>query len=266
MTSQFNYLVGNAQDIGRRQEQQDYLAFSDPGNTAFVSHGGLLGFVADGMGGMACGREASEMAGKTFLRSYEAKAPGQSIPDSLHAALEQANRAVTSIISDRGLNRGEVGTTFAGAVIHDGFLYWIAVGDSRIYLYRGGKLYILNEAHTIGLDLNRRAAKGEISRREAITHLERHVLTSYLGVDPLPLVDASIHPYRLRPEDRIIISSDGLFDVVSNKEIAAIIDHVNHTCGDLQAMSEQLVSTALGKKCSHQDNITVLAMAAGRNQ
>lgn len=256
MTSQYHYLVGNAQDIGQRQEQQDYLAFSDPGNEEFVCHGGLLGFVADGMGGMAFGREASEIAGKTFLRAYEAKAPDESIPAKLKSALEQANHAVSSIIRQEGLNRGEVGTTFAAAVIHEKCLYWVTVGDSRIYLYRGGRVFLVNESHTIGKDLDRRAAAGHISRRDALHDPERCILTSYLGVEPLPQVDISVHPYRLRPGDRVVISSDGLFDVLTDAEIAGRIK------GDLQDASEQLVRAALDKNSPHQDNVTVIAMAA----
>lgn len=249
-----NYLVGNAQHMGNRKEQQDYLAFSDPTDLAFVRHAGLLGFVADGMGGMAYGREASEIAGKTFLRSYEAKSPGESIPGKLKSALEQANQAVLSLINNKGMAKGEVGTTLVAAVIQGNDLYWIAVGDSRIYLFRQGKLLLLNESHTIGKELDREAAEGKISRIQAINDPERHVLSSYLGLEYLPEIDISLVPFHLQPGDRVIVCSDGLFDVLTDNEIMAEIH------GDLQGTSERLVQAALSKNYSHQDNVTVIAM------
>ena len=54
-------VAGNAQHIGARQEQQDSFGFSDPGNEAFVAHGGFLGVVADGMGGLSHGSEAGRI-------------------------------------------------------------------------------------------------------------------------------------------------------------------------------------------------------------
>jgi serine/threonine protein phosphatase PrpC len=251
------YMVGNAQDMGMREQQEDSFSFSNPENESLVRHGGFLGIVADGMGGMAFGREASQIAQKTFLRSYEAKSHQQSIPEALKGALKQANQAVLSVIEEKGMQKGAVGTTLSAAVIHDGNLYWISVGDSRIYLYRREKLFQVTQGHTVGSELDKKAADGDISKEKALNDPEREVLISYLGIDRLPQVDVSEKSYKLEPGDRIIVSSDGLFNALTDEEIAAEIS------GNLQETCERLVHKALAKNAPHQDNITVIALAAG---
>ncbi|MCP5050640.1 MAG: serine/threonine-protein phosphatase [bacterium] len=249
------YIVGNAQDIGNRGEQQDFFAFSDPGNPSFVQHGGLLGVVADGMGGMAYGRDAGEIAVKTFLRSYEGKSPGENIPDTLKDSLEQANRAVVTVVEEKGMSKGDVGSTLCAAVIHHRELYWVSVGDSRIYLHREGSLVLLTESHTIGNRLDRDAARGIISPEAALNDPQRHILFSYLGLDELPEIDIPLEPYPLQKGDRVILCSDGLFNGLSDAEIADGIEN------DLQESCERLVHRALSKNDPLQDNVTIIAMA-----
>ncbi len=248
------YKVGNAQHIGRREEQEDFFAFTDPDRQSFISHGGFLGFVADGMGGMAFGNEASQMAVKNFLRSYDAKSPGESIPDALNRALKQANMALGALIREKGMEPGAVGTTLSAVVLHNLDLYWISVGDSRIYLFRNGKLIQLNECHTVANELDRDAANGVISRDEALEAPDRDALSSFLGMEELSEIDFSRTPYQLQPDDRVIVCSDGLYNELSDGEIAAEINN------NLQASCVHLVEKALSKKDPHQDNVTVIAM------
>lgn len=252
------YIMGNAQDIGKREQQQDAFAFSDPEDRAFVTHGGFLGFVADGMGGMAYGSEASQRAVKAFLQTYQDKSPAESIQEALKEALHEANTAVLSLIGEKGMSRGEVGTTLSAAVIHQGGLYWISVGDSRIYLYRNGKLLLLTESHTIGNGLDRDAALGKISRQEALNHPDREILSSYLGISQLEEIDISLTPYKLQPGDRVVVCSDGLFNTLTDGEIAPPLE------GDLQDGCEHLVQKVLSKNDPYQDNVTVIAMGVDK--
>ncbi len=57
---------GNHQHIGTRKEQQDAFAFSDLSDAAFVRHAGMLALLADGMGGLKEGGEASRLAIRAF--------------------------------------------------------------------------------------------------------------------------------------------------------------------------------------------------------
>ena len=77
---------GNASHIGRRQQQQDAYALSDFADTHFIEHGGYLAIVADGIGGMAHGAEASNLATSTFMASYQSKPVLRDIEDALDEA------------------------------------------------------------------------------------------------------------------------------------------------------------------------------------
>src|SRR5882724_10366752 len=90
---------GNAQSIGARAEQQDSFGFSDSHSTEFVARAGVAAVVADGMGGLANGSAASQAAIATFLAAYEAKQPGETIPNALDRALREANRSVVALFS-----------------------------------------------------------------------------------------------------------------------------------------------------------------------
>ncbi len=76
-------IYGNEQHQCSRKEQQDSFGFSDITDSEFVSHGGFLAVVADGMGGMEYGREASAVAVNVFFSAYRNKVPSESIPMAL---------------------------------------------------------------------------------------------------------------------------------------------------------------------------------------
>ena len=147
------YRPGNAQEIGGREEQQDAFAFSDIGDEAFADHGGVLAVVADGMGGLAGGRAASQTAVRTFLDAYCGKAPGDGIDTALDRAIHVANQAVCDLVSTRASD-AERGTTLVAGVLHDDGLRWISVGDSRIYLVRSGHAEQVTLDHNYALELD----------------------------------------------------------------------------------------------------------------
>lgn len=253
------YVAGNAQHIGDRHEQQDAFGFSNPGNKAFLRHGGLLGVLADGMGGMALGSETSKIAVRTFLNSYAGKSPGQSIPGALKRALAEANEAVLSLAGHNGLE-DEVGTTLAAAVIHNNSLHWISAGDSRVYLLREGRLIQLTTDHVYANKLAVEAASGKISRIEALNDPSRDDLTSYLGLPEIDEIDQNNKPFILKPGDRVLLCSDGLYKGLSEEEIAASLKASPHSACD------QLVEQVLSKQRPHQDNVTAIALARNEGE
>lgn len=249
-------VAGNAQHIGARQEQQDSFGFSDPSNEAFVAHGGFLGVVADGMGGLSHGSEASHAAVPAFLSAYESKAPGESIPDALARSLIAANRAVVNLADHFGSRNG-TGTTLAAAVLHGDSLYWVSAGDSRVYLCHGSILTRITSDHVYARQLNEQVAKGKISRSEAEGNAERAALTSFLG--DLKEVDRSLRPFVVRPGDHIFICSDGLYRALSEAEITEAFR------GDPQTACDTLVEQAVAKQRNHQDNLTIIALSTERS-
>lgn len=247
---------GNAQALGDRDEQQDAFGFTDLADSALVAHGGVLAALADGMGGMALGRQAAQRAIRTLLDTYAAKAPATPIPEALLGALHQANAAVLSLTREAHLTEGEVGTTLCAAVIHADALYWVAVGDSRIYLWRDGELTQLNEEHTLAWELLRQVASGTLEREQALVHPDRDILTSYLGLAGPPEIDRGLRPFALHPGDRLLLCSDGVYRPLPEADIAAALGQ-----GSAQAAAERLIEQALARKWPQQDNLTAVILA-----
>jgi protein phosphatase len=246
------FAPGNAQHIGARQQQQDAFGFSDPSDKAFVAHGGFLGVVADGMGGLTQGSEASSTAVRSFLQAYKLKTAKESVAEALTRSLLEANRAVLRVAENASL--GEVGTTLAAAVMRGDSVYWISAGDSRIYWLRGTSLTRLTADHVYATKLNRESAQGKISRAEARSHPERASLTSYLGQTELELVDRNNQPLTVHPDDCVILCSDGLYRALAEGEIVgAFRDDLQHAC-------DMLVKQVLAKQRKQQDNLTIIAL------
>ena len=241
---------GNCQHIGARSTQQDAFGFSDIDDIAFLAHGGVLAVVADGMGGMANGGEASHLAVRVFLQSYMAKPETETVPAALLQALHDANQAVFDLA--RQVGEEHVGTTLVAAVIHDDALHWVSVGDSRLYLWRDQKPTQLSEDHVYAIDLGRDVADGRISREAAETHPERLALTSYLGLDPLKVVDQNPQPLRLLVGDQLFLCSDGFYAALEQDEWASFSNST-----DAQQTAEELITRVVNMNRPSQDNLTI---------
>ncbi|MDR1873949.1 MAG: protein phosphatase 2C domain-containing protein [Synergistaceae bacterium] len=274
----------NAQHQGRREEQQDAFAFSDPAGVENV-HAGFLALVADGMGGMSFGKEAAQTAIRAFLDAYAAKARDESIPAALKRAARQANGAVRNFAEEHA-EVGETGTTLAAAVIHDDLLYWLSVGDSRIYRLNDNSITKLNEEHNLNNKLRRLADQGLIDEEEALDHPQKEALTSYIGIEDLWEIDMPDRPLRLHAGDQIILCSDGLYKALSDAEIfvaarGAVVDRtvVDRTVVDgavvdravakgvvmdgtvTEDTASRLVENVIRKEFPHQDNVTVVTLS-----
>lgn len=184
-------LPGNAQHRGDRAEQQDSFGFSDLLDVARLARQGALAVLADGMGGHALGRAASQIAVKIFLDGYPHKTPDEPISVALRRLLQDANTAMRALAEREG-ELDNAGSTLAAAVIHQQCLHWIGVGDSRIYLYRAGRLTPLTADHVYARELDREVAAGHIDAMAAADHPDREALTSFLGVPELEAVAGAV--------------------------------------------------------------------------
>jgi protein phosphatase len=250
----FRVMPSNAQHQGSRGEQQDAFAFSDP-KAENAGHAGFLALVADGMGGMSSGREASITAARVFLDAYAKKAPEEPIFDALKRAALRANEAVLEIGNDVSAP-GEAGTTLVAAVVHEGALYWLSIGDSRVYLLDAKSITRLNEEHNLKSRLLRLARQGLSDAEEAETHPQRDALTSYVGIEELTEIDTPDDALRLKVGDQVILCSDGLYRALSEDEI---FETARHAFGGDTAFC--LVERAVGKGLAHQDNVTAVTLS-----
>lgn len=243
----------NYQHVGARENQEDAFAFSDLGDRKLVADKGILAILADGMGGLANGEQASQAAVNTLMREYNQKEENEAAQNFLLRATTVANAAVFDLAYNNG-NEIELGTTLVAALINGNSMHTISVGDSRIYLYRDHKINQLTTDHIYANHLAGQVMKGTLSRKEAAEHPERNFLTSYLGLSRLAEVDCSEGPVCLESGDKVILCSDGLFDTMSKDEIAAVLSvrQPNY--------AEELVKSALEKNNPYQDNVTVIVL------
>ncbi len=237
-------VVGNAQHIGRRDSQQDSFGVSDLSQRAAR---GVLAAVADGMGGLSNGAEISTAVVRTVLAGFAQLPPDADPAYRLVALAAEAHRAALKIAQNGG-----GGSTLLMAYIRSDQLYTLSVGDSRIYLWRGGSLIQLNREHVYAVDLDERAALGDIDREDAQGDPQRKALTSYLGMSDTLRFDRALHPVQLRPGDRIALMSDGVFGTVSETEIAAYL------ALDPYHAAMKLQEAVLTKNMPHQDNLTAV--------
>lgn len=244
------FVPANAQHIGNRQYQQDSFGFSDLGDSRFLDHGGFVAIVADGMGGLAHGDEASRLAVKTFLEAYAAKVESETAAHALERALRAANEAVYDLAVRAGAP-GDVGTTLIAVALKPEGLHWISVGDSAIYLYRDGELTLITTSHVYAHTLDAMALQGHITAEQAQSDPQRDALTSYVGAPQLGEVDRNVRPFPVRAGDAIVLASDGLFKTLPESEIAATLDSAG------ERAPEALVRKTLACEKEHQDNVTV---------
>ncbi len=237
--------------IGARKRQEDdwsvqVVADDDTGGEL------LLAAVADGMGGLPAGDQASRITIRNFAGSYPliAKPPAE----RLRPALAHANHATrTAIEADPSL-RGMGSTLVAALFFEDRFL-WLSVGDSHIFHWRGDALERVNPLHTYGRELDARAARGEISAMHAALHPERAAITS--AVMGLPLDEVAEGEVDLVDGDVVVLASDGI-ETLSDEEVAA-------TCGDYRSAGASRIAEAIIRRIeqralSWQDNATAVVV------
>lgn len=232
--------------VGDRKGQEDYHAFLLCNNGTE-----LLAILADGMGGHEAGEIASRKAVEAFAHCFKTH-PASSVSARLGAALEVANAELAQSISqDPGLSG--MGCTLLAAHFSDHGVHWISVGDSPLFIVRGGKIRQLNEDHSMAPEIELRRKSGKISDEEAINHPHRNALRSALMGDGTPsMIDSPAKPFLPRAGDVILLASDGL-QTLSDTEICK----VTRRDGRSQAIVSNLLGAVQAKARRNQDNATV---------
>jgi serine/threonine protein phosphatase PrpC len=217
---------------------------------------GYVLVVADGMGGMTAGQQASRLAILTGI-DLVMQSPrwyfhiDQDQASALMDQLGQYFRDIDRRLSEKALKDASLygmGTTLTGAYLVGGNLFVVHVGDSRCYLFREGHLQQLTRDHTLAQEL---ADAGRISQEDASRHRMRNVLTRYIGGSD-GNIQAEVHWMPLVPGDRVMLCSDGLSGMVPDDEIALhLTEH-----RDADAACQSLLGAAL--EAGGRDNVTLI--------
>ena len=210
-----------------------------PDSRSDFARKGLLFAVADGVGGLAHGEQASEVAIQEIAQRYY-KDPSPDLALSLRRVIEATNRHLWQTYVPVW---GKMGTTVTTAVIHQDQLLVASVGDSRLYLIRQGQASLLTADHDWFESQQRQGNLPD----EAVAEGPRNRITRSLGSQPQVGVD--IWSTTLQPGDRILLCSDGLSSYLPEPTLAQLA-----TNSDLNQAVIQLVDAAYD--AGSRDNIT----------
>ena len=233
-----------------RDHNEDSIAFVRPGRN-YQSEKGLLAIVADGMGGHQAGEYASRLAVDAISQFYYADTDRKAPQDLLHSMQEANSRIYREAATDSSLQG--MGTTATALALRQGKAYFAHVGDSRMYRLRDEVIELLTEDHTLLMALLK---DGAITEEQAKTFPDRHVITRALGSHPEVEVMSPEKGIELKVDDRFILCSDGLHDLVSSDDIRRAL--FGRT---VQSACESLVE--LAKNRGGHDNISVIIVRIG---
>lgn len=251
--------VWGATDPGREREGNEDAIFPHSGSDTFpfkpgpgrLAQKGQLLLVADGVGGVQAGAEASQWAIRRAVERYYDLA-GPDLGVDLRTAVEHANASLYQYLQNtRTL---EAGCTMAAAVIHGSTLHVANVGDSRVYLIREGQAAQLTRDHTL---TQRKIDQGLIRPDQAEMDADRSVLTRSLGAGPTVQVDL-FPPLQLVAGDMVLLCSDGLPDMLDDGEIARLAN------GASPKRAAQRLITAANKRGGFDNISAVVARAGGQ--
>ncbi len=187
--------------------------------------------VLDGMGGASAGDVASQLARDAILDFVHHRRSALPPRELLVAAIVAGSAAVFGE-AQRHRDRHGMGTTVVACLVIDPQHVVIAhVGDSRAYLWRDGRLQTLTRDHTIVEEL---VDRGLLTAEEAERHPYKNVLSRNLGAKPETRVDCL--ELELRPGDRLLLCSDGLYGYASAEAIQYLLgsgDAPEHVARDL---------------------------------
>lgn len=202
----------SATDVGRKRKiNQDSIFASDRP----VGNLPNLYIVADGMGGHNAGDFASRYAVNT-VKEFVAGSAERNPIKLINEAIRLANRGIREEASRHEELYG-MGTTIVVTTIIDSYAYTANVGDSRLYLL-DGELRQITHDHSLVEEMVR---LGEITKEDAKTHPDQHIITRAVGADEDVSVD--FFDYQIPPDSMILMCSDGLTNMVEDSGIGAIL-------------------------------------------
>ena len=222
-----------------------------------------LYIVADGMGGHQAGEVASRMAVEIINRCYgkwvqekrdETQLfglpdPSLSLPGNyLKSSIRLANRIIFEAAMGNKQYNG-MGTTVGALLVSDSLLITANVGDSRIYLVRNENIERLSKDHTI---VSEQIEMGIMSEEEALKSPMKHILTRSLG--SAETVEPDIFELEISNDDRLILCTDGVTDLIKDDEILAFAQKMDRPKEFCQTMIQEVLNRGA------HDNATIVSI------
>lgn len=219
---------------------------------------GALAVVADGMGGANAGEIASFLAIDTIKKKF---VPDQLLPiilsdqcihEFLKSVIKEADNAIREYISSDPDTIG-MGTTIVILWIINDKAHIAWCGDSRCYVFNvKDGLKSLTKDHSYVQEL---VDKGELSVKKVFNHPDNNIITRCLGdMDSNAIPD--ILTYHIKPDDILLLCSDGLCGYCRDKQIEKVF---YQKVEDIQKYCDSLVKISLN--AGGADNITLILLS-----
>lgn len=245
-------MVGSVTDVGGRENNEDSILAQPLPPAPGTSTPGYLLAVADGMGGHADGEVASKLAIDLVRDLFS-----RDQPTDAALALKQAYRRANEAIYQQGGGDAEsrhMGTTLVTAVVRGKYVTIANVGDSRAYLMRANQVTQVTQDHSVVAE---QVQQGQLREEDARKSNQRNILTQALGTrETLDRRMPAIYELALLPEDRLLLCTDGFYDVLTNE------DYIQLMAGeDPEAAATGL--TTLAKERNTDDNVSAIVLAVG---
>jgi serine/threonine protein phosphatase PrpC len=248
-SKKMNYEICTQTDTGlARDNNEDAVAF-DPVTRLCI--------LADGMGGYNAGEIASGMA-VAFIKSEMGRwlsqagrhANAKEVRRAMEICVENANHSIFNAANSNPQYTG-MGTTLVVGVFQDDRLMLGHIGDSRCYRLRGTEFQQITKDHSL---LQEQIDAGLITPEQALTSMNKNLVTRALGVEDTVMVEVNEH--RAEDGDLYLMCSDGLSDMVNN----AVIEDILKAETSIEQKAKQLIAAANG--AGGRDNISVLLAQA----
>lgn len=253
--------IGTCSIIGTRKEQQDSFSVNQNSKDDWA-----ITVVCDGMGGLSGGKIASAAAADfmiaeatSFVRMDDLNKnvklldeKNDVFADQFISSVKKANEMVIKL-KDKNGESMKAGTTMTMAVIKDKMLHWVSIGDSKMYFLRDDELKCLTHEHNYAFyaDHLETDANFKFNPKE-----REDALVSYLGVSEIRCIDYNRKALKLKDNDRILLCSDGLYKLLSDEEIRAILMSRKTP----QEIASLLIAESVQQAKKSQDNTTVIVI------
>lgn len=207
--------------------------------------------LADGMGGHNAGEVASFKAAELITEDLAGRLDekdGKQVCLDIASAIDFANSEIYKT-SLRNPAQAGMGTTVVVAFVNDMLVRIANIGDSRAYVISQKRIRKITTDHSVVEEL---VKSGSITAEEARNHPDKNIITRAVGTEEY--VDADFYEYTPVGGETILLCSDGLYEMLRDKEIKNIINQYDNLNEALSALIDA------ANENGGVDNITVVAL------
>ena len=230
-----------ATDVGKVREVNQDCVFSSTGPVGCFPN---LFIVADGMGGHKAGDIASRLTVDSVVDKLS-KVNSKDYISVITDTIIKVNKEVIDKAAESQDYAG-MGTTLVVATVFDNILKVANVGDSRLYVV-GEDIIQITRDHSLVEEM---VINGQLDRADARVDKRKNIITRAIGGESK--VEAEMFSVELKPEDKILMCSDGLSNMVDDAEILEIINREP----DIEKAARMLIDAA--NENGGKDNISVV--------